>query len=87
MGDFKEIRELARKYSPEQIESCISQQLETGRNVCLQDHNSLHIINELSKASFIRERMEKGMPLPDAIRELADKMRRLHEVSKGKVNT
>jgi hypothetical protein len=31
--EIKEIRELAKKYSPEQIERCITQQLETGENV------------------------------------------------------
>jgi len=80
--DLKEIRELARKYSPDQIEGCITQQIETGKNVCMADADSVRIVNELAKASFIRKRMEEGMSLPDAIRELAKKMREFMELTR-----
>ena len=83
MIDLKEIRELAAKYSPDQIESCITQQIETGQNVCLADSDSVRIVNELAKASFIRKRMEDGMPLPDALRELAKKMREFMELARN----
>lgn len=44
------------------------------------------ILNELSKASFIRELMEEGMSLADALRELARRIRRLQADSdEGKV--
>ena len=82
MIDLKEIRELARKYSPDQIEGCITQQIETGKNVCMADADSVRIVNELAKASFIRKRMEEGMSLPDAIRELAKKMREFMELTR-----
>ncbi len=84
MGDFREIRELANKYTPDEIEGCITQQLETGKNICLTDQTSEGIINELSKASFIRKKIEEGMTLPDAIRELAQRMRRFSEIRKGR---
>ncbi|MFA6055415.1 MAG: hypothetical protein WC769_08580 [Thermodesulfovibrionales bacterium] len=73
--DIKEIKEIAGKYTPEQIEGCISGQMDTGENICLMDGNSEKIINELSKAEVIREMMEKGMSLADALRELARRMR------------
>ncbi len=76
--DLGEIRDLAKRFTPEQIEGCITQQVETGENVCLRDASSEKIINELSKAAFIRELMEKkGMSLPDALRELARRMRQV----------
>jgi len=78
--DVKEIREIAGKYTPEQIEGCIAQQLETGRNVCLKNPSAEHIISELSKAEFIKRRIAEGMELADAIRELAKRMR---DIQKG----
>ena len=73
--DIKEIKEIAGKYTPEQIEGCISGQMDTGENICLMDGNSEKIINELSKAEVIREMIDKGMSLADALRELARRMR------------
>jgi hypothetical protein len=73
--DIKHVREIAKKYTPEQIEGCISDQIETGRNVCLTDETSEKIINELSKAEVVRELMDQGMDLAGALRELARRMR------------
>ncbi len=78
--DIKEIKELARKFTPEQIEGCITQQLETGKNVCLRNPSTEYVIDELSKAEFIRSLMAGGMELADALRELA---RRIRDVQKG----
>jgi hypothetical protein len=77
--DIKQIRDIAKKYTPEEIEGCITQQIETGDNVCLTDVNSEKIINELSKAEVIRQLMNEGMGLADALRELARRMRLAQE--------
>jgi len=73
--DIKHIREIAKKYAPEQIEGCISEQMETGKNICLTDETSEKIINELSKAEVVSELMDQGLDLADALRELARRMR------------
>jgi len=73
--DTRLIKDIARKYTPEQIEGCITQEIETGRNICLTDANSEKIVNELSKAEVIRELADEGMTLADALRELARRMR------------
>lgn len=73
--DLKVVREIAKRYSPEQIEGCITEQIETGKNVCLTDEKSEKIINELSKAEVVRDLMDQGMELADALRELARRMR------------
>jgi hypothetical protein len=73
--DVKHIRELAKRFSPEQIEGCITQQIETGENICHTDEDSQKTINELSKAEVIRELIGTGMSLADALRELARRMR------------
>jgi hypothetical protein len=77
--DIREIKEIAKTYTPEQIEGCITQQLETGQNICLTDGNSEKIINELSKAEVIRGLTDQGMSLADALRELARRMRMVQE--------
>jgi hypothetical protein len=73
--DIKQIKDIAKRFTPEQIEGCITQQIETGKNVCLTDETSEKIINELSKADVVRELMDQGMDLADALRELARRMR------------
>jgi hypothetical protein len=77
--DVKEIRDIAKKFTPEQIESCITQQIETGKNICLKNPDAEYIINELSKAEFIKRRMAEGMELADALRELANRMRSIQK--------
>jgi uncharacterized protein YoaH (UPF0181 family) len=73
--DVKQIKDLANRFTPEQIEGCITMQIQTGKNICLTDNNSEKIINELSKAEVIRDLMDTGMSLADALRELARRMR------------
>ena len=77
--DVREIRELTERFSPDQIEQCIGQQIETGANVCLRSESTEKVINELAKAQFIRKLTEQGMSLPDALRELARRMRELQK--------
>jgi nucleoid-associated protein YejK len=78
--DIREIRELAAKFTPEQINSCITEQIETGENVCLMDESTEKVVSELSKAQFVRELVEQGTEMSEAIRELA---RRIRRVQKG----
>lgn len=73
--DGKRIRELAGKYTAEQIEGCIARQIDTGENVCLADGTGEASVSELSKADVVSELMDKGMSLADALRELARRMR------------
>lgn len=77
---IKEIRELARRFTPEEIENCIKQQLKEGTNICEVTGPIEAVIGELAKAEVVKELMKKGMSLTDAIRELA---RRIRLVQKG----
>ncbi|KJU82880.1 hypothetical protein MBAV_004925 [Candidatus Magnetobacterium bavaricum] len=72
---LKEVRELANRFTPVEIETCITQQLQDGINECKMGGPTDHVINELSKAEFVRTRMEAGLTLTDAMRELAKKIR------------
>lgn len=73
-----EIKELARKYTPEQIEECIKQQLEMGENVCLKDDTTEKVVSELSKAELVSDLVRGGMDLNEALRELARRIRLVH---------
>lgn len=75
--ELKQIRAIAKTYTSEQIEGCITQQVETGKNICLSDEHSERIISQLSKAGVVRDYMKQGMSLADALRALAKKMRLL----------
>jgi hypothetical protein len=75
--DLREIRELARRFSPDQIENCIRQQMEAGTNVCLKNEATEVVIGELAKAEFVRDLMDKGLSQNDAFRELARRIRQI----------
>lgn len=73
--NIKEIRELAQKFSTVEIETCITQQLQEGINECKLGGPADHVINELSKAEYVSNRMADGVSVVDAMRELAKKIR------------
>ena len=76
--DTREIKKLVEKYSPEQINACIAQQLEKGENACDIVDETDKVIAELSKAEVIRELMDKGMRFSEALRELARRIRAIY---------
>jgi hypothetical protein len=80
--DVSEVKELAKKYSPDEIERCIDQQLHVGKNVCLDSRPADEVVNELAKASFISEQMAKGLSLHDSLRELAKRIRQVYKADK-----
>jgi hypothetical protein len=77
---IKEVRELATKFTSSEIETCLLQQLQDGVNECKMGTSTDHVINELSKAEFVRKRMDEGLSLMDGMRELA---RRIRNVQQG----
>ncbi len=77
--DFKEIKTLAKKYSREEIEGCISQQIESGSNECTLSGPVEKVINELSKAEFVRRMVDEGSSLSDAVRDLAKRIRTVQQ--------
>jgi len=81
--EVRQIKDIAQRYSPEDIENCITQQVETGQNICLTDERSEKTISELAKAGVVKDLMSQGLGLSDALRELARRMRLLQEGFKG----
>jgi uncharacterized protein YnzC (UPF0291/DUF896 family) len=81
--NIKEIKELANKFTPEQIEKCINETLQNGKpqtEGCNPSGDILEILNTLAKAQTVRELMEQGMTETQALRELARKIREIQSV-------
>jgi len=76
--DTKELKKLAEKYTPDQLEFCIRQQLEKGVNQCEIVDQTNDVITALSKAEVVRELMDKGMKFSDALRELGRRIRAVY---------
>jgi hypothetical protein len=78
--NIKEIKELAKKFTPEQLELCINQTLKAGKpelKGCEVSGDVMEVINTLAKAQTVRELMEQGMSEIEAIRELARRIRKI----------
>lgn len=70
-----EIRALARRFSPDELEACIRDQLDEGANVCEPSGRTEEIVGVLAKAEFVKALMEKGFTLSEAVRELGWRIR------------
>ncbi len=75
--NIKEIKELAKRFTKEELESCILETVENGKNSCEIDGDVMDVVNTLAKAQTVRELMENGMTEMEAIRELARRIRQV----------
>ncbi len=76
--DTRELKKLAGKYSPEQLETCIRQQLEKGENACEIVDETDEVITALSKAEVVRELVDGGLTFSEALRELGKRIRAIY---------
>ncbi|WP_456464962.1 DUF6952 family protein [Persephonella sp.] len=75
--NIKEIKELSVKFTKEQLELCILQTVQEGKNECEIDGEVMEVVNTLAKAQTVRELMDQGMSQMEAIRELARRIRQV----------
>jgi len=75
--NIKEIKELSVKFTKEQLELCILQTVQDGKNECEIDGEVMEVVNTLAKAQTVRELMDQGMTQMEAIRELARRIRKI----------
>lgn len=73
-----DLKKIAGQFSLEQIEQCIEQQLAKGENACTVIDENDKVITELSKATVIRELMDRGMSFSEALRELGKRIRAVY---------
>ncbi len=74
----QDLKKIVEKYSAQQLEACIRQQLEKGENACDIVDGTNDVITELSKAEVVRELTEQGMSFSDALRELGRRIRAVY---------
>lgn len=74
----QDLKKIADKYSADQLEACIRQQLDKGENACEIVDGTDSVIEELSKAEVVRELMDQGMKFSDALRELGRRIRAVY---------
>ena len=75
--NIKEIKELSVRFTREQLELCILQTGQDGKNECEIDGEVIEVVNILAKAQTVRELMDQGMSQMEAIRELARRIRQV----------
>ena len=73
--DIKEIRELASKYSVEELDTLIEEMLRTDGPSLQTDSSQADLFNSIVKAESVRKYMDQGMSESEAIRELGRRMR------------
>jgi len=77
---IREIKDLARRFDPAVIEGCIQQAIDLGRpRDCDVDAATAETVDILSKAGYVRSRMDDGLSLGEAVRELGRKIRQVQE--------
>jgi hypothetical protein len=76
---IKEVKELANRFTPKQLEECIAQHLEEGSNSCEVEGPQDEVLGILSKAGFVKDLMEEGNTLIDSLRELAKRIRAVQQ--------
>jgi hypothetical protein len=77
---IREIKDLAQRFDPQVIESCIQQAIDTGKpQDCELDAATEEAVDILSKASYVRSRMDDGLSLGEAVRELGRKIRQVQQ--------
>jgi len=76
--ETKELKKLVERYTAQQIESCILQQVSKGANECNVVDEADEVIAALSKAEVVRELMDEGRTFSEALRELGRRIRKVY---------
>jgi hypothetical protein len=74
----QDLKLIVEKYSLEQLEACIQQQIAKGENACNIIDASDEVMTTLSKAEVVRELMDQGKSFSEALRELGRRIRAVY---------
>ena len=74
-----EARKLASRFEANDIKSCLEQALQGMPNACYFNNDPGHVMDVLARAGFVRDLMQQGSPLSEAMRELGRRIRRMQE--------
>ena len=78
---MQHVKQLAEKYSHEELEKCIADEINNGKNVCFTGETEEDTMNTLSKASYIRRLVAEGKAenVLDGLRKLAAQIRSVQQ--------
>ncbi|HTF99943.1 MAG TPA: hypothetical protein VK654_05090 [Nitrospirota bacterium] len=74
----QDLKKIAERYTPQQLESCIREQLAKGANSCNVIDEENEVMAFLGKAEVVRELMDQGMTFSEALRELGRRIRAVY---------
>jgi hypothetical protein len=73
--DLKALRHLAQTYSIEQLNACVEELESTGACSCWQKDEPMDVMTDLLQAIEVRQALDRGEPLSEAIREFSKRVR------------
>ncbi len=73
-----DLKQLTSRFTLEQLESCIQEQVSRGTNSCGLVDSDDEVFAALSKAEVLRELMDQGLNFSDALRELGKRIRSVY---------
>lgn len=73
------VRALATRHAAEELEHCLAQAIVHGDNACINDGAIEERINALARAGFVKQQVEQGATLTNALRELGRRMRAIYK--------
>lgn len=73
--DLKAIKELAQKYTQEQLNHQVSELEETGKCTCSEKADPGEVMSDLLQALEVRKAVDSGQTLQEAIRDFSRRVR------------
>ena len=80
---IKEAKALAEAHTSFELSACLNDLTTNGRGVsgyCAKFEDPLDAVNIVAKALFLRNNVDDGMTMSQAVRELASRMRFVQEI-------
>jgi hypothetical protein len=77
MNNMSTVRSLAERYSYEQLDACLQAEISGGINRCVDRADRDIAIDLLARAGQVRQLLDGGMVVNEAMRELGRRMRQI----------
>lgn len=73
--DLKAMRELAQKYSVDELNAYVNELETNGRCECSEKQDPCEVMNDLLQAMEVRKSMDAGLSVQEAVREFSKRVR------------
>lgn len=72
---IEHVKSIAKRYDAYMIEEAIDLQIKNGTNPIFTEGTNEDVVSILAKAKFIRDQLDQGIKIRDALRELGRRTR------------